>query len=142
MPVVFAIVSEEIKNNVNLDRLQRIIREEVAKGLDSKSRLLDEMHISVCVINGKREYMLADIEINVFCQRFLRRYFSRDKRANFIAKTISCVLSFDVACWINMQTVGYSRYEFLSSQSYYSVKADDKKVLERRQLNKKTDNTN
>ena len=52
MPVAFVVVAKEVKEAVNLAQLQEIARSIVAQGLDSKSRLLDETHISITIIEG------------------------------------------------------------------------------------------
>lgn len=85
------------------------IRDIVAEGLNSKSRFLDRDHIVIRVQSGKRAFMLGELEIEVFAQLYVRRYFSRDKRAKFISERISELLKRDCATWINMGIVGYSR---------------------------------
>lgn len=111
------------------------IRDIVADGLDSRSRLLDRNHIAVRIESSYRNSMLADIEIDIFAQFFLRRFFSRDKRANKIAKNASELLNVDCATWINLCQVGYSRHT-RSGKDYYSIKADDLKILEERKKSK------
>lgn len=107
MPVCYITVSDNIANLSKQQVSQ--IRQFVARGLDSKSRKLDETHISVRLQQGNRESMLGDIELDVFAQFYLRRYFSRDKRANNISRDISKYLNCCCATWINMGNVGYSR---------------------------------
>ncbi len=107
MPVCYVTVSENIRY---LSDKQRIfIRKAISSGLDSKSRKLDETHISLRINKGNREFMLGDIEIEVFSQVYLRRLFSRDKRAKHISILISRSLDCSCATWINMGFVGYSR---------------------------------
>ena len=107
MPVCYVTTSEEV--NELTDKQKDYIRKVVAWGLDSKSRKLDENHVVLRVIKGDRKRMLADIEVEIFAQLYIRRLFSRDKRANTISERI--VKSFGVSCasWINLQMVGYSR---------------------------------
>ena len=117
MPVCFVTVSEEVKELTQ--KQKNDVRKIVAKGLDSKSRRLDENHISLRVIIGNRENMLADIEIEVFAQLYVRRLFSRDKRANVISTKVTQRFGFSCATWINLQMVGYSRVTPEGSM-YYS----------------------
>ena len=51
----------------------------------------------------------SDIELDIYSQLYLRRFFSRDKRANYISQKISSYLGCCCATWINMGYVGYSR---------------------------------
>lgn len=117
MPTCFVTLSEDLHDLTNEQRLQ--LRKIVAKGLDSKSRRLDEKHIALRVIRGKRDSMLADIEIEIFAQVYLKRLFSRDKRANAISGNVSEFLNISCASWINLQMVGYSRVTPDGSE-YYS----------------------
>ena len=87
MPVCYITLSEN-SPKLNAQQMQQV-RKIIAKGLDSNSRKLDETHIAMRQQYGKRECMLGDIEIDIFSQLYLRRLFSRDKRANFISKHIS-----------------------------------------------------
>lgn len=117
MPVCYITLSE---SSPKLDARQRQqLRKIIAKGLDSTSRKLDETHIAVREQYGKRECMLGDIEIDIFSQLYLRRLFSRDKRANYISKHISDYLDCCCATWINMGFVGYSRVS-TSGDTFYS----------------------
>jgi hypothetical protein len=90
------------------EQLQKI-RDVVADGLNSKSRLLDRHHIVLRIQRSKRVFMLGDVEIEVFAQFFLRRFFSRDRRAQSISREVSLFLRADCAAWINMGVVGYAR---------------------------------
>ncbi|MBB5266392.1 hypothetical protein HNP82_003549 [Catenibacillus scindens] len=117
MPVCYITLSE---NSPKLnDQQMKQVRKIIAKGLDSNSRKLDETHIAMRQQYGKRECMLGDIEIDIFSQLYLRRLFSRDKRANFISKHISSYLGCCCATWINMGFVGYSRVA-TSGDTFYS----------------------
>ncbi len=107
LPVCFVVVSEEI-NELKEDSIQEI-RSIVAEGLNSKSRRLDKNHISLRMLSGERRSMLADIEVEVFAQIYLRRLFSRDKRSQIISQKISTLLDHSCATWINLHMVGYSR---------------------------------
>jgi hypothetical protein len=107
------------------------IRDIVAEGLESKSRLLDRNHIAVRIQEMPRQFMLGEIEIDIFAQFFWRRYFSRDKRANFISSKTAKLLGYDCAAWINMCLVGYSRVT-KNGKSFFSVKADDEKIRKER----------
>lgn len=107
MPVCYITLSETIPH---LSKIQlQEIRRYVAQGLDSSARKIDEMHITLRIQKCYRECMLGDIEIDIFSQLYLRRIFSRDKRANIISKNISNYLNCCCATWINMGYVGYSR---------------------------------
>jgi len=59
------------------------------------------------------------IEIDIFAQFYFRRYFSRDKRAEYISERVSKLLKIDCATWINMEIVGYSRVTH-NGTIYYS----------------------
>lgn len=107
MPVCYITLSNKISNLTKQQLLQ--IRRYVAHRLDSKSRKLDETHIAIRLQYGERECMLGDIEIDVFCQLYVGRLFSRDKRAYAISQDISKYLDCCCATWINMSSVGYSR---------------------------------
>lgn len=107
MPVCFITLSDKV-SNLSKQQLAQI-RLCVAEGLDSRSRKLDETHITIRLHKGERECMLGDIEIDIFSQLYLRRLFSRDKRANAISKAVSKCLNCCCATWINMGYVGYSR---------------------------------
>jgi len=112
------------------------IRDIVAEGMDSKSRLLDRNHIAVRIAEAPRQFMLGEIEIDIFAQFFWRRHFSRDKRANMISTKVSLLLGLDCATWINMCKVGYSRVT-KSGESFFSIKADDKAIRRERNKQKK-----
>lgn len=116
MPVCHVTVSENVKD---LSVKQRnCIRKIVAYGLDSKSRRLDENHVALRIVQGNRQSMLADIEVEVFAQIYFRRLFSRDKRANAISEKISRAFGISCATWINLQMVGYSRVTPDGSEFY------------------------
>lgn len=137
MPVVYITIAKNIKLEKSITEILSLVRTAVAEGLDSKSRLLDETHIATRLTYGEREFMLADFELDVFCQKFLRRVFSRDKRANQIAKKLSLELGVDVACWINLSNVGYSRFEYSNKESHYALKEDNEVVKQRRKEKEK-----
>ena len=107
MPVCNVVVSENYKDLS--EKQTELIKNIVASGLDSKSRRLNGDHIALRVVFGKRNNMLADVEIEIFAQLYFRRVFSRDKRANIISEKISKCLKCSCATWINLQMVGYSR---------------------------------
>ena len=98
------------------------IRDIVAEGLNSGARLLDRNHIVLRVNRGLRSHMLGDLEIEVFCQFFVRRFFTRDRRAQCISSRVKDLISFDCATWINMMIVGYSRVD-VQGHSFFSDKA-------------------
>lgn len=137
MPVVYITIAKNIKLEKSIAEILSLVRTAVAEGLDSKSRLLDETHVATRLTYGEREFMLADFELDVFCQKFLRRVFSRDKRANQIAKKLSLELGVDVACWINLSNVGYSRFEYSNKESHYALKEDNEVVKQRRKEKEK-----
>ena len=62
--------------------------------------------------------MLGDIELDIFAQLYVRRLFSRDKRAHMISEMISQHLGCGCATWINLCMVGYSRVT--SEGDFYS----------------------
>lgn len=121
MPVCYITLSNKVSNLSKQQLLQ--IRQYVAEGLNSRSRKLDETHISVRLQHSERDCMLGDIEIDIFAQLYLRRLFSRDKRANAISQSISKYLNCCCATWINMGYVGYSRVS--SGGSVYYSDADN-----------------
>lgn len=107
MPSCYIIISENVPelSQKDINRIRLII----ARGLNSKSRYIDESHLSTCILHSKRNNMLADIEVEINAQLYLRRLISRDKRAHFISKTISEQMHLNCATWINLHMVGYSR---------------------------------
>lgn len=117
MPVCYITLSENCAK-LNAQQVQQI-RKIVAMGLDSHSRKLDETHIAIRKQYGKSGSMLGDVEIDIFSQVYLRRLFSRDKRANFISKHVSELLNCCCATWINMGFVGYSRVA-ICGDTFYS----------------------
>lgn len=117
MPVCYITLSEN--KQLLTEKQMRHLRKIIAKGLDSSSRKLDETHIAMRRQYSNRDCMLADIEIDIFSQLYLRRLFSRDKRANFISKKASEYLNCCCATWINMEIVGYSRVAS-SGDTFYS----------------------
>lgn len=123
MPICYITVSDIVDTNSIAENIDNI-RDIVAAGLDSKARLLDRHHIAIRLTESKRSWMLGEIEIDIFAQFFLRRYFSRDRRANLISSQISKLLTVECATWINLCQVGYSRVD-KNGSSFFSVKADD-----------------
>jgi hypothetical protein len=117
MPVCYITLSEN-KQQLTKKQMQDL-REIIAKGLDSNSRKLDRTHITIREQYSSRDCMLADIEIDIFSQLYLRRLFSRDKRANFISGKVSEYLNCCCATWINMEIVGYSRVN-VGGDAFYS----------------------
>lgn len=141
MPICYVTISNSIgPNEIHSVDQYNMIRKIVAMALDSKSRLLDENHISLRIQHSERKVMLADIEIDVFAQFYWRRFFSRDKRANQISAALEKNFGYSCATWINLCNVGYSRVS--KGQSYYSTKEDDNLLREiRKDHNKRVDNT-
>lgn len=132
MPTCYITLSDKFENiNDDIQPYINRIRDIVAEGLDSKSRLLDRNHIAVRLQSARRDSMLADIEIDIFAQFFWRRFFSRDRRANIIAREVSVLLNADCATWINLTQVGYSRHT-QTGEDYYSIKKDDLILKEER----------
>lgn len=107
MPKCYVTFSEKMPAFSDSDL--QFIRKAIAKGLDSKTRKLDENHISLHIQHSNRSVMLGDIELDIFAQLYFRRLFSRDKRANAISELISQHFSCGCATWINLCMVGYSR---------------------------------
>ena len=116
MPLCYLTVSEKYSDITDSDL--QFIRKTIANGLDSKSRKLDESHIALRLLNSKRDIMLGDIELDIHAQLYIRRLFSRDKRANIISEAVSDYFGCGCATWINMSIVGYSRAT--SEGDYYS----------------------
>jgi hypothetical protein len=135
MPICYITISDSINKSYVIGKINEI-RDIVAEGLESKSRLLDRNHIAVRIVKSKRQFMLGELEIDVFAQFFWRRYFSRDKRANFISLKVTHLLGYDCATWINLCQVGYSRVTKYG-ESFFSVKADDEKIREKRETKKR-----
>lgn len=133
MPICYVTLSRSVSTEIETSQFN-LIRKIVAASLDSKSRLLDENHITLRIQYSDRQTMLADIEIDIFAQFFLRRYFTRDKRANKISSDIEKIFGFSCATWINLCQVGYSRVN--NGQSYYSSKEDDELLRKKRKSNK------
>lgn len=107
MPSCYVTISEDV-HDLTASEIN-IIRDVVADGLNSKSRILDRNHIVIRVNRSSREFMLGEIEVEIFSQLYIRRLFSRDKRAKNISKILSEKLKYDFATWINMGMVGYCR---------------------------------
>jgi hypothetical protein len=85
------------------------LRDVVASGLDSQERALDRTHIVVRTIRGQRDQMLADVELEVFCQKFSDRHAERDSRAERISEQACELLGCGVATWIHLVEMGYAR---------------------------------
>lgn len=117
MPVCYITVSDKVQD-LSVEQIEQI-RIIVAEGLDSRSRKLDKGHIAMRLQSGSREFMLGDIEIDIFAQLYVRRLFSRDRRANQVSKMVSELIDCSCATWINLSHVGYSRVS-KSGGSYYS----------------------
>lgn len=120
MPTCYITVSETAPDLSEEDLLS--IRDIVAEGLNSGARRLDRNHIVLRIQRGVRTHMLGDIELEIFCQFFVRRFFSRDRRAQFISSRVTTLSSVGCATWINMMVVGYSRVD-AEGRSYFSDKA-------------------
>lgn len=125
MPTCHLTLSEGVPE-LSSDALTSV-RDIVAEALDSGARHLDKGHIVIRVLRGTREHMLADVEIEVFCQFFLRRFFSRDRRAQAISSRAKDLLNCDCASWINMMVVGYSRVT-RDGSSFFSDKTSQAPV--------------
>lgn len=117
MPVCYITLSEKIPKLSEKQLLK--IRRYVAEGLNSRSRKLDETHIAIRLQHSERNCMLGDIEMDIFSQLYLRRLFSRDKRAQAISHAVSTYLNCCCATWINMGYVGYSRVS-IGGNVYFS----------------------
>lgn len=117
MPTCFLTVSEE---SGEIDEQKFLtIRKIVAEELTSRARFLDHGHVVLRVVQGRRADMLGQVEVEVFCQFFVRRFFDRDRRAERISRRVSTILALDCATWINMSVVGYSRVT-KTGHSYFS----------------------
>lgn len=117
MPVCYITLSEK-QSDLN-DKQIQYIKKIIAKGLDSNSRKLDETHITMRIQRSYKKCMLGDVEIDIFSQLYLRRLFSRDKRANYISEKVSDYLNCCCATWINLEIVGYSRVA-IDGEVFYS----------------------
>lgn len=124
MPTCYVTLSEKLPDLT--DEQLFAIRDIVADGLNSKSRKLDRHHIVLRIQRAPRLHMLGDIELEVFSQFFIRRFFSRDRRAEEISARVKDVLHFDCATWINMMVVGYARVT-TEGRAYFSDKASEAK---------------
>lgn len=107
MPVC-SITLSEIVDRIEDENIIKI-REIVADELNSKSRFLDKSHIVIRLQKSIRLHMLGDVEVEVFAQLYIRRFFDRDRRAKNISKRISDLLNVGCATWINMGMIGYAR---------------------------------
>ena len=107
MPTCFITLSEICvrPSSDDLDAIRDIVAEELTSG----ARYLDRNHIVLRVGTGERKRMLGEIELEVFAQFFVRRFFDRDRRAERISRRVSILLHKDCATWINLSVVGYSR---------------------------------
>lgn len=122
MPTCYITISE--KGGELSEESLLSIRDIVAEELSSGARLLDRHHVVLRVQRGERQHMLGDIELEVFCQFFVRRFFSRDRRAERISARTSKAVDRDCATWINMMVVGYSRVT-TEGRSYFSDRASE-----------------
>jgi hypothetical protein len=120
MPTCYITISEKAADLSEEDLC--CIRDIVAEGLNSGARRLDRKHIVLRLQRSLRAHMLGDIELEIFCQFFFRRFFSRDKRAQFISSRVSALSSLGCATWINMMVVGYARVD-TEGRSYFSDRA-------------------
>ena len=117
MPTCFITLSQSVEDLSDSDI--GCIRDIVAEALTSGARFLDRNHIVVRVQRSQRAHMLGEIEVEIFAQFFVRRFFSRDRRAQLISRSISKLLGVDCATWLNMSVVGYSRVT-VSGESFFS----------------------
>lgn len=107
MPVCYVTLSQELSELSESER--DAIRDIVAEELNSGARALDRTHIVLRVQRGRRNEMLGEVEVEVFAQFFIRRFFNRDQRAQNMSRRVAFALGADCATWINMSVVGYSR---------------------------------
>lgn len=117
MPTCFVTLSEACPAMDN--DMSNTLRDIIAAALDSRARRLDRSHIVLRIVSGRRAEMLGEIEVEVFCQFFLRRFFDRDRRAEMISRRVSESIGHDCATWINMSVVGYSRVK-TTGESFFS----------------------
>lgn len=129
MPTCYITVSENAPDLSKEDLLR--IRDIVAEGLNSGARRLDRNHVVLRVQHGLRAHMLGDIELEIFCQFFFRRFFSRDRRARSISSSVAGLSSVGCATWINMMVVGYSRVD-VEGRSFFSDRKSQAATLPRR----------
>lgn len=122
MPTCFITLSEVVStlDDQQLDLLRDIVAEE----LSSESRVLDRNHVSLRVLRSTRSHMLAELELEIFCQFFFRRFLTRDKRAQKISLRSTRLIGTGCATWINMAIVGYSRAT-IDGQVFFSDKSSD-----------------
>lgn len=105
---------------------QQILREIIAEHMSSGARYLDRNHIALRFVEGSRSVMLADVEIEVSAQFFVRRHVNRDHRAESISREASRLLGVSCATWINLAMVGYSRVT-VDGTAYFSDRASGAK---------------
>lgn len=117
MPSVLLTLSDVVADDFDVPGKR--LREIIASALDSRRRRLDDTHIALRIVRGKRQDMLGEIEIEVFAQWFLDRWRSRDARAHEIARRSCEATGYGCACWINLGTVGYSRAT-VDGRDFYS----------------------
>jgi hypothetical protein len=118
MPICNMIVADELGLTLSDEQLVAV-RKAVAAGLDSSARRLDHTHIVLRVLSGRRAHMLGEVELEVVGQFYLRRFLSRDKRAESISQDVSAVIGVDVATWILLLGMGYARVT-ASGERYFS----------------------
>lgn len=108
MPVLNITVSECIDGGLTEEQIL-CLRDIVAEGVTSVERRLDRDHVVARVIQGRRLHMLGEVELEVLCQRFDDRFAERDSRAERISAAAVARIGYDVATWIHLVDMGYSR---------------------------------
>lgn len=117
MPTCHITLSEPARSLTEEELL--LIRKAVASGLISGARYLDQDHIVTRVHRSHKGDMLGEIEIEVFAQFYLRRFWNRDRRALEISRKVSRIVGLDCATWINLVMVGYARHT-VKGQVFFS----------------------
>lgn len=110
------------------DDQRQMLRDIIAEHLSSGARYLDRNHISLRFVEGGGSVMLAEVEIEVSAQFFVRRHVNRDQRAESISRAVSRLLGVSCATWINLAMVGYSRVS-VDGRAYFSDRASGAKPL-------------
>ena len=116
MPVCYITFSEEIKYP-SISKCNEI-RKVIADNLKTKSKFLDENHIVLRFQQANKSSMLGFVELDIFAQFYISRYWNRDKRARDISSGVKDILNKDCATWINLGFVGYSKFN--DGDEYFS----------------------
>ena len=94
MPICNITLSENVE--LSSDQLNGI-RVAVGKGMNSRRRHIDDGHIVFRFSRGRRDLMLAELELDIYAQLYLCRFLSRDRRCVEISSEVAKITGFSCA---------------------------------------------